>query len=150
MRFWDIESGRWVTHDELADALRPLLGQPAPADVAALDARAQRAELQLADARQEIEALREQLEMTGRGNFVRWLYEARNDAAALRARLDDASAEVSDLRTRLDEALADRDKARAELAAMTTDRDEWREERQSMARRLGRVELALTEGLERD
>ena len=59
MRFYDCDGDRELTLEQLADALRPLLAQSASADMAALDARAQRAELQLADARQEIEALRQ-------------------------------------------------------------------------------------------
>ena len=113
--------GEWMSLEWLAEALRPLLAQPASADVpaaepteaeqvrywkdaaaaarrealfsarddvAALDARAQRAELQLADARQEIEALR----------------QTNNDQAGqiagLRAQLNDSNAEVDDLRAR--------------------------------------------------
>ena len=179
MRFYDIDGDREVALEQVAAALRPLL---APADVAALDAAKQRAELQLADARQEIWAMRvaggrlrtevraARLQGDTDDATIRGLKEELKNASAERDRLAAELAyarqkitwrsdPVADLavaeRQRLDaalltEALAERDTLRSELAAMTTDRDEWREERQRMARRLGRIELALNEGVECD
>lgn len=51
--------GEWMSLEGLAHWLRPLL-QLAPADVLTLDAAKQRAELALADARQEITTLRQE------------------------------------------------------------------------------------------
>lgn len=99
---------KWVTLDTLAVYLRPLLVQPAPADVASLDARAQRAELQLADAQQANAMLTAQLE-TQRSltaQYAGWYNEAVRQRDAYRAQADAARQAATEAAQRAEQAEA--------------------------------------------
>ena len=164
----------WVALPELASALvphlRPLLAQPPQpaANVLALDAAKQRAELQLADAWQEIEMLRAQAaaalrERASANAYANQMREERNEAnvtlnAVIRER-DEYAIKNDTLRIEL-HALRDRahaaegqlgalrrdlEAAYAEIAELTADRDSWREERQRLAGRVARAHAALAD-----
>lgn len=151
MKFWDNEKVRWVTHEELAAALRPLLAQSAPADVHAVphpDWRSPTHLVALAEADTgpcptwaATLTPRPAAEPTEAEQVRYWkdaaaaarreaLFSARDDVAAIDAakqlaelQLDNARQEIAALRQRLAAADAQSGRLMADLASVTDERD---------------------------
>lgn len=146
---WDDEQGaeidaavdmlwtKWMDEVDarIAAAIAPLLAQPAPPDVAAQDARAQRAELQLADARNaaadarnEFCWAREQMEIARR--------ELADASDAHAAELGAAQAALKLAQIALENVTTERNEAER-------DRDDWRDSAHASARKVAAAREAL-------